>query len=293
MKNFTKKMAALLLALALLCGPGVIAANASPADTHAGKTFVVLGDSIAAGIGAAREEYAYARLVADELGLTLAKHAVPGHTSSDLLNILAEDEAAKQSIRQADIINVSIGGNDLLAANVIRLLLRILTLNDDSGLDPVIEAFQERFALIVEQLRALNSDALLIVQTPYNAMERVPFVENAYEAAALRLRQVLYDYLAQHPGAFVIGDVFSAFKGREGLISNDRLHPSDAGHAMIARVVSAAITGETLQLEPPPEYTPTLWQQIVFFIRAFVDYFRHFLSYMSVWDLIRNAIRFF
>ena len=292
MKKITKKLAALLLVLALLCGALAITANAGPANL-AGKKFVVLGDSVAAGIGATAEENGYAWIVAKELGLTLANHAVPGDTTAGLLKILAEDKAAQQAIRQADIINVSIGGNDLLAANVMRLLTRLLILHDESTLNPVIEEYRKNFAQVVEKIRTLNSSAMLVIQTPYNSMERVLLIEQGYELVSLRMCKVYDDYLAEHPSAFVIADLHSAFKGREGLISRDLLHPSDAGHAMIARVVSATIQGKTLQLETPPAYNPTLWQKITFFVRTIIDYFKHWLSFMSVWELIRNAVSFF
>lgn len=283
-----RKLTAVLLALALL-GALIVPAQAG---VDKGAKLVVLGDSIAAGVGASDEAHSYAQLLADQFGFQLSNFAVGGHASDDLLRILAEDEAAKQAIREADVINVSIGGNDLLAANVITLVLRMIFLKDASAADPYIEEFRGKFAQIIAQLKELNGGAMLIVQSLYNCMDGIPLVGEAYEMAVAKLNQVYKDYLAEHPGAFIFADVYSAYKGREGFVFRDRLHPSDAGHEEIARVLGAIMDGAPLQLEPAAVETPGCFQQIGIFCAALYDYLAYWLSVMSLKELIGNAISF-
>ena len=158
MRNLTKKLLSVLLALALACELLAVAAHAT---YGAGTKFVVLGDSIAAGEGASAPANAYMRLIAGPREYVLCPHAVGGDDSFDLLKILAEDDGkgALEDIRTADIIDISIGGNDLLASNVITLVLRLIFLNDTEAADEYIEAFRPRFAQIVEEIRRLNPDA--------------------------------------------------------------------------------------------------------------------------------------
>jgi len=289
MKNIAFKLTSIFLALALLCGMAVIAAQAAYGP---GTKLVVLGDSIPAGEGATEKSKEYAEILKTQKGFDVENHAVGGHKSADLLAILDTDEAAKQDIRDADIIALNIGGNDLLASNVITLVLRLIFLGDESAADEYIEAFRPKFAQAVEKIRALNPDALFIVQTLYNCMEGVPLVGSAYEVAVLKLNAIYWDYLEANPDTYVIADVYEAFKGRDGLVFRDRLHPSDDGHAMIARVLTAIIDGTALDLEPLAGCEPGFFGQIVVFFRALVDYLGYWLSIYSPLELLQKAIGF-
>jgi len=290
MGNIAKKLASILLALALVCALAVVPARAL---YGAGAKFVVLGDSIPAGEGASEEAKAYARLIADTKGFDLKNHAVGGHTSSNLLALMENDtKSILQDISDADIIVLNIGGNDLLASNVITLVLRVVFLKDSSTIDPYIADFSEKFAQIIEQIKDLNPGAKFIVQTLYNCMQGIPLVGDAYEVAVNKLNKVYYDYLEANPGVYEIADIYSAYKGRDGLVFRDRLHPSDAGHARIAEVLTAMIDGAPLTLEPAAVPKPGFFKQIGIFFRALVDYLGYWLSIYTPWELLRKAFSF-
>jgi len=289
MKNIAKKLASVLLALALLCALAAVPAQAAYGK---GTKFVVLGDSIAAGEGASDPAKAYPRLIAGAKGFTLKNYAVGGHTTTDLLAILGNKPEAVQAIREADIINLSIGGNDLLASNVITLVLRHIFLKDSSIVDPYVEAFRGRFAQIIEQIRQLNGKALFLVQTQYNSMQGIPLVGDAYDAAIVKLNKAIVDTLASHPGAFEIADIYNAYKGHDGLVFRDRLHPSDSGHARIAEVLTGMIDGKPLDLTPVDIKKPNFFQQVVIFFRALYDYLSYWLSIYTPWELLRKAFSF-
>ena len=290
MGNIAKKLASVMLALALVCALAAVPAQAS---YGAGAKFVVLGDSIPAGEGASEDAKSYARLIADAKGFALANHAVGGHTSSDLLALMENDtKSILQDIRDADIIVLNIGGNDLLASNVITLVLRVVFLKDSSTIDPYIADFSEKFAQIIEQIKNLNPGAKFIVQTLYNCMQGIPLVGDAYEVAVTKLNKVYYDYLEANPGKYEIADIYSAYKGRDGLVFRDRLHPSDAGHARIAEVLTAMIDGTPLTLEPVVNDKPGFFKQIGIFFCALVDYISYWLSKMTFWELLQKAFSF-
>jgi len=288
MNGITKKLLSVLLVLALVCALGATAARAAYGT---GTKFVVLGDSIPAGEGASEEEKAYAELIKTAKGFDLKNFAVGGHDSDDLLKILAENEEAVQAIKDADIINLSIGGNDLLHTNVITLVLRMIFLGDTSAAEEHIANFAVNFAVIIEKIRALNPDALFIVQTLYNCMEGVPLVGDAYEAAIVMLNQVYRDYLKATPAAYELADVYAVFKGREGLVFRDRIHPSDAGHALIAQVLTA-IMDETAPPEIVTGGNPGFFRQIGLFFVALYDYLSYWLSIYSPLELLGKAISF-
>jgi len=289
MNNIAKKLASVLLALALLCALAAVPAGAYGAGTK----FVVLGDSIPAGEGATEAANAYARLIAGDKGFDLENHAVGGHRSTDLLALLENDtKSIRGDISAADIIVLNIGGNDLLGSNVITLVLRVVFLKDSSSIDPYIADFAENFADIVGQIKVLNPSAKFIVQTLYNCMEGIPLVGDAYEQAVTKLNKVYWDYLDANPGAYEIADIYSAYKGYDGLVFRDRLHPSDDGHARIAEVLTAMIDGNPLDLSFEVGCKPNFFRQIYIFFAALVDYLSYWLSDMTLWELIGKAISF-
>ena len=89
------------------------AGTASAADDT--KNIVVLGDSIASGYGLSKSEHNYGELLGDYYGTETANYAVSGAETGDLIGKLekpSEDIAA--SIKNADCVVVSIGGNDMI-----------------------------------------------------------------------------------------------------------------------------------------------------------------------------------
>ena len=74
---------------------------------------LILGDSVSAGTGLAEGECGYYDYIADCTGGSLTNLAASGMTTVDLLGVI-ENAANKDTIADADIICVSIGGNDLM-----------------------------------------------------------------------------------------------------------------------------------------------------------------------------------
>ena len=80
-----------------------------------GKSYVALGDSITTGDGLAGSEQAFPEIVAEETGYDLTNLAVSGATSGDLLEVV-QDEENSDILQNADLITITIGGNDLMGA---------------------------------------------------------------------------------------------------------------------------------------------------------------------------------
>lgn len=83
--------------------------------------YVAIGDSITFGIGSLIKKgfvYHYRQYLKQDLKrkITYENLGKIGWTSSDLLGELEKNDSFVESIRKADIITVSIGGNDLLQA---------------------------------------------------------------------------------------------------------------------------------------------------------------------------------
>lgn len=226
-----RKLCTLVLALILVltCAISFVACDPTaddPADetpTHLdyfdfdGKTLMVwIGDSIAEGIAgpsplSERENYAYYAMLGKGNDFTYVNKSVSGWKSGQLLTYLTDnaykdDEAAftTELLQRADIIELSILGNDLLQDNLGKLLVmtcQYLEEMEEKGesdkLDYVNDILfndvyqyagyndaekalgkvkgepnpnnsTDNFAAIVERLYELNPDVTLLVQTVYN-----------------------------------------------------------------------------------------------------------------------------
>lgn len=104
-----RRLLSVLLSLCLTLGLLPTAAFAQ------GEVYVALGDSISTGYGLTNSDACFTRQIAASKSYTLKSHAVDGATSSTLLAKLS-DPAVAADVASADVITITIGGNDLMGA---------------------------------------------------------------------------------------------------------------------------------------------------------------------------------
>ena len=207
------------------------------ANTHTQTEvrYLALGDSLAAGYRAmpATQGYVYrlyrAGVVAPINRTLFANAAVPGVTSAQ---VLAYQVPQALDAFPADVITLSVGGNDLL---------RIL-----SGADPatVLSEFQTNLTLILQRLRTGLPHARIYINNLYT----VPTI-----AGADSIVPIFNAIVAQVAGGFDVPvvDVYTAFLGRPELLLINRpgagaqeVHPTNAGYAVMAQAYARVMRGE-------------------------------------------------
>ena len=104
-----RRLLSVLLSLCLMLGLLPTAAFAQ------GEVYVALGDSISTGYGLTDSDASFTRQIAASKSYALKSHAVDGATSSTLLAKLS-DPAVAADVASADVITITIGGNDLMGA---------------------------------------------------------------------------------------------------------------------------------------------------------------------------------
>ena len=198
-KRILSTLLALCLALSLLPASALAAGGEQ-------KSYVALGDSITTGYGLEENETGFARQVADSNGYTLTNLAQNGATSSMLFASLSGSEVSS-AIASADLITVTIGGNDLMNALYAYLAEKYNKQNSDTPITAedvkaslageegaVVEqktmlvfaisnisdfqsssianssynALGYNFVEIIETIREINQNAQLIVVNQYN-----------------------------------------------------------------------------------------------------------------------------
>ena len=194
--------------------------------------YLVLGDSIGYGSGLKNSKDAcYGRIVADTNGYDYANDAVPGHTTQNLLSRLAVP-SVKEHVQNADIISISIGGNNFLLGNIAKVCFDVMVMSDTSSAEKIIEGFYTDYCKIIETIRSLNPDAVILMQTLYNP--QTGYICEAYQTCIDMLNDAIRRYADGHPGEIEIVDVAAALKDSENDFAADRIHPSVAGNEKIA-----------------------------------------------------------
>lgn len=229
MKKFSKIITVILaLTLAVLPFIGVSAAEKK-------LNYLVLGDSIGFGAGIVNpDEACYGKIVADTNGYNYKNCSVSGYTTTALLAHMLLP-AVSEAIEEADIISLSIGGNDFLTSNMVQLGIEAGAFNDLSAFDEIAESFYENYCKIIAKIKELNPDVVILAQTLYNPMDNP--LKEIYQAGADRLNEGYRRYLKENPGSIVIVDVAKAFEGHPEYIADDCVHPNSVGNEVIAKLV--------------------------------------------------------
>lgn len=238
--------------------------------------YIALGDSIAFGLSADLNK-GYVDLFKDYLILTkqynklaLNNLAVPGYKSSHLLDKLKNDDKIRNAIKQANVVTISIGGNNLLSPiikaiaskyqlnskepNFITKLTKavmedskweekLAELQNDSdlmkALDEGVKNFKADWPEIIKEINKLNPDSKIYVMTLYNPLKtNTPVLYNRFEELIqqinVEIRNSTYDY--------EIADAYTKFHeydGKESLTNFDLIkrtidpHPTNYGHELI------------------------------------------------------------
>lgn len=271
-KHFWKKQISILFAGTVLCSMF----GAMPASAAEQPSLLILGDSISSGEGLADGEYGYYDYVAECTGSALTNLAQSGTSTEELLNLIS-DAANQDAIKKADIISISIGGNDLMqpakdyfatlqkdGETMIQTAKRLAKEGDivkimgnlTATLRAPRQAAIANYPVIEEKLRALNPDAKIVMQTLYNPFE----VSESYlqgrgsSASDIKNFNTLMTYVNNNEKQLntaiaaletvKTAEVGEAFKGEsliyDRVLENDP-HPTALGHALIAATVLDAI----------------------------------------------------
>lgn len=260
-----KKFTAIVLSLAMIFCIFTVCGYA-----NAEKPFyLVLGDSIAYGSGISNSrEACYGKIVADTNGYDYANHSIPGHTTTNLINRLNE-ETVIADLEKADIISISIGGNNFLMSNLIGLMFDSIVKNDHTQFDAIADNFYKEFCEIIDIINSHNADAVILMQTLYNPQSG--YLRAPYQQGADRINAAIERYNSENPGEIVIVDVGAALGDDMANFADDEIHPSAQGNEIIARVIldklnelslgsntAPVIQSEGVDIEIPSIFTSTL-----------------------------------
>jgi lysophospholipase L1-like esterase len=203
------------------------------------KMIVALGDSLTRGTGDI-EGKGYIGYLVEELEnktkekITLQNLGVKGYRSENLVNQLKQT-GVKDQLKNADLILITIGGNDLFQSGQTLMDLNL------ANIESLKQQYLKNLEKIVADLRILNKDATIFFVGLYN-----PFID--LDDAALMTKSVRQwnfetsELLDKHPQTVFV-PTFDLFQLRvNDYLYTDKFHPNTKGYKLIAERVASLIT---------------------------------------------------
>lgn len=227
----------------LLPSAGPVMTKPSTSAKKKTVTYVAIGDSLTKGVGDTTNQGGFVPLLAQSLtnesGLEFKaiNYGVSGNTSGQILSRIREKKEIRKDLKQAQLLTITVGGNDLRKA----------ILEDTSNLDldrfeKASKTYEKNLKQIIELARKDNPDLPVYVVGIYN-----PLYLNFPDLTELQTlvdqwNQRTEEILSAYQGVYFvpINDLlYRGIDGKSGLteselgketVTNDALYDEDSFH---------------------------------------------------------------
>lgn len=223
--------------------------------------YVAIGDSLTEGVGDTTNQGGFVPLLAQSLTdtydyqVTASNYGVSGNTSKQILQRMQEKTDIQKSLAKADMMTLTVGGNDVMA--VIR---KNLTSLSGSSFTKPAKSYQKRLRQIIELARAENEDLPIYVLGIYNPFylnfpdmtEMQEIIDNWNDATENVTEE--YDNVYFVP---INDELYKRINGEEGIVSTsgdqttvindalfsgDHFHPNNIGYQIMSDVTMEKIS---------------------------------------------------
>lgn len=230
------------------------------------QKITVLGDSISSGYGLDENEKTYGAWLGEYFGADVENYAVTGQTTYELLELLDMEDAIADSLGRADLICISVGGNDVMEIffkdlKAIRDSISLDSVKKNGGFSFTPESIQniilslssemgpasaeagKNIGEISRKIAEINPRAEVVFQTVYNPFETD---EQSLQQYFTPLHSFTSIYLSAINNAVKnvenawIADINKKFSGYCTKLTNINsmdIHPNSLGHQVIAEEI--------------------------------------------------------
>ncbi len=229
----------------------------------------LLGDSITTGYGLSEDELSYGDYLESYFNADIENFAVDGFTTQNLIDKLEEQDVVS-SIENADLICISIGGNDFLSIfqtalsevggisissdgqpniNVSSEFVSKFIMDYSSAFADAAVQAGENILQIKDTINNINPDAEIIMQTVYNPLESSNEEMNKLMSpiktfASLYMTAVNNSIKEASPNT---ADIYLKFSEKAYLYTNIDsydIHPNFIGHMLIAEEIIQTLASD-------------------------------------------------
>lgn len=218
----------------ILCALTAFSVLVVPCFADDALNYVVIGDSIARGAGVYNSAAAcYGRIVADTNGYNYRNFGIDGYTSWQLKDYIRTADVTS-ALAQADVVSISIGGNDYLQQNLPKLITHV-TFGNYKIVNDIQNNYREHMTDILDYVIGINPDVVILAQTLYNP--RTDLIKYSFGEATKRVNEVVHEMPAKYPGTVYVVDTVPYIEGRVECVAMDGIHPSAYGNVVLAELV--------------------------------------------------------
>lgn len=225
--------------------------------------YVAVGDSLTEGVGDETKQGGFVPIVAKDIKerykldeMTVDNYGVSGDRSDQILKRLKEEQDIKESLETADIVTLTVGGNDLMKV----IQTKFFSLSINSFTKPMAD-FQEHLADIFTEIRSYNQTAPIYVLGIYNPfylnfseikdMQTIidnwndgtsSFVESQTNAYFIPINELLYQGLVDDEIGLTQNTSEAQTDSSDKISNNvlsdsDQFHPNNLGYQLMANAV--------------------------------------------------------
>ncbi|MFD3447850.1 GDSL-type esterase/lipase family protein [Microbacteriaceae bacterium 4G12] len=192
---------------------------------------LILGDSLAKGYGSTQGGYAEiaSRKLQQQTGKEILTDniAVNGLTTDSLLRML-QGQDVQEKIKKADIITISIGGNNLLRLNRnMGVLEGLQALNDEKG------KYKKNLEEILTLIRQLNPSAMIVMSELYNPLKLEDSLSSYASIFLDGWNKTVHALAEEHEPAIVL-PIRKLLPNDAHDLFYDKVHPNDKGYEKMA-----------------------------------------------------------
>lgn len=208
-------------------------------------SYVAIGDSLTQGVGDTSNQGGFVPLLSNLLEadynfqVTSRNFGVAGNTSNQILKRMQDESEIQNSLKQANLMTLTVGGND-----VMHVIKDHITDLDVTTFDKPALAYQKRLRQIIDLARKENKDLPIYIMGIYN-----PFYLNFPEMTEM---QTIVDKWNQgteavtedYQGVYFVAVndlLYKGIDGEEGISSSDETTDVSSGSRKKSSVVNDAL----------------------------------------------------
>lgn len=211
---------------------------------------VAMGDSLTEGVGDEDKNGGYVGIIPDELeeesnvpSVKTSNYGVSGNKITQLEKRLKTNKTFQQDVKNANVITITIGGNDVIAI----LQSRLLDV-DVADFTKANKNFQQELENLLTDIRSYNKNAAVFLMGIYNPYttyfsdikEFDEVIANWNKASEKTVQN--YDNVYFVPIAKVLENRDKSNKDKPNpLLSDDYFHPNHQGYEKISTELDKAI----------------------------------------------------
>lgn len=233
--------------------PSLLTDKETSSNERTKLTYIALGDSLTEGVGDTTGQGGFVPLLAQSLvndygyEVDYKNFGVSGNTSNQILKRMSEDESIKDYLKKADLMTLTVGGNDLRKV----ILSNFSNLKISTFVKPAKD-YSKRLETIIQTAQQANPSLPIYVVGIYNPFyisfpemtEMQTIVDNWNQTTEqvtqkfknvyfVPINDLLYKGLDGESGVSQV----SGQTGNNLLYEEDNFHPNNTGYEMIKKAV--------------------------------------------------------